>query len=100
MEHPILFAGPMVRAFLDGRKTQTRRGIKRQPEYWPETMSDTKWPTTPGTWRACPYGIPGDHLWVRETWMKAEPNSPYSTALRKTVYKTDEDAEEWAKWYK
>ena len=48
--HPILFSTPMIRALLDGRKTQTRRTIKPQPR----------------TWR-CPYGKPGDLLWVRET---------------------------------
>lgn len=51
-ERPILFSAPMVRAILDGRKTQTRR--------------ISKWPG--GTHRMhCPYGVPGDRLWVRET---------------------------------
>ena len=45
-EHPILFTGEMVRAILDGRKTQTRRVMKSE---------------------RCPYGVPGDRLWVRET---------------------------------
>lgn len=57
-ERPILFSGPMVRAILDGRKTQTRRVVKpqRHAEQWPECGC------------ICPYGAPGDRLWVRETW--------------------------------
>ena len=54
-EKPILFNGEMVRAILEGRKTQTRRVIKPQP-------SDQ------GHIGECPYGQPGDKLWVRETW--------------------------------
>lgn len=72
-ERPILFSGPMVRALLAGTKTQTRRIAKpvkhpdlgnlydagalvleREPQHVIE--------------RACPYGKPGDRLWVRETW--------------------------------
>lgn len=51
-ERPILFSGNMVRAILDGRKTQTRRVVKPQP-----TMCEAR----------CPYGQPGDRLWVKET---------------------------------
>ena len=64
-ERPILFSSGMVRAILDGRKTQTRRVVKQKPYF----------PTDPGIGYAvererikCPYGIPGDRLWVRETW--------------------------------
>lgn len=55
-ERPILFSAPMVRAILYGRKTQTRRIMK-------DPFND------------CPYGKPGDRLWVRETWanVKTEP---------------------------
>jgi hypothetical protein len=57
-EHPILFSGEMVRAILEGRKTQTRRVI---------------------TIRTCRYGIPG-WLWVKETWTpeycEDEPTEP------------------------
>ena len=66
-ERPILFSGPMVRALLDGRKTQTRRVVKPQPD---AALGDL-----PGAaWNAgfvnvsCPYGAPGDTLWARETW--------------------------------
>lgn len=62
-ERPILFSGPMVRAILEGRKTQTRRVIDTQPDergLWPRG-------TAPGP-GDCHYGQPGDHLWVRETW--------------------------------
>lgn len=47
-ERPILFSAPMVRAILNGSKTQTRRVAKGLI--------------------ACPYGKPGDQLWVREAW--------------------------------
>ena len=63
---PILFNGEMVRAILDGRKTQTRRVIKPQPvtcdrgPAWAVTNAHRMKP--------CPYGVPGDRLWVRETW--------------------------------
>jgi hypothetical protein len=78
-EKPILFSGPMVRAILDGRKTQTRRIIKPQPVYI-ESSGRWKWnPTGAVTasrewWEymdslsKCPYGTVGDRLWVRETW--------------------------------
>lgn len=65
-ERPILFSGEMVLAILDGRKTMTRRVVKPQPE------PDTDCPHHVGTGierkaRICPYGKPGDRLWVRET---------------------------------
>ncbi len=76
-EHPILFSAEMVKAILEDRKTQTRRVIKPQPIHDPD-----------GSWRMemhprfgfnsektmrdmlpfhCPYGEPGDRLWVKET---------------------------------
>lgn len=57
---PILFSGAMVRALLAGAKTQTRRIVKPQPQgKWSGPMPCPEWP--------CPYGAPGDRLWVRET---------------------------------
>ena len=73
-ERPILFSGPMVRAILEGRKTQTRRPIKVDDIY--TTVDDTD--GKPFAWQSdecgdwyempCPFGKPGDLLWVRETW--------------------------------
>jgi hypothetical protein len=78
-DRPTLFSAEMVRAILDGRKTQTRRVLKPQPTKpvyqlvndgrsavyksfgnFSRRQSDIR--------IKCPYGQPGDTLWVRETW--------------------------------
>jgi hypothetical protein len=61
-ERPILFQGAMVRAILAGSKTQTRRivDLARMPR-WPELH-----PEMGDILPLCPYGQPGDRLWVRE----------------------------------
>ena len=76
-ERPILFSAPMVRALLDGIKTQTRR-VAKHPLL--QTLSyvvniDGDWfGDEEGDFQIkCPYGQPGDQLWVRETWRKVEP---------------------------
>lgn len=61
-ERPILFSAPMVRALLAGTKTQTRRVCKL------EVRSGMPEPEMLSLLRCCPYGKPGDRLWVRETW--------------------------------
>lgn len=71
-ERPILFSAPMVRALLDGTKTQTRRVVKPQPRHLLiRSSNDGEWYdadcVSPGTLVKCPYGAPGDRLWVRET---------------------------------
>lgn len=79
-EHPILFGGEMVRAILDGRKIQTRRPVKPQPlgGHYVSMADDGIWTVlTEVGWGGdfacneigrCPYGVPSDHLWMRETW--------------------------------
>lgn len=77
-ERPILFSGEMVRAILDGRKTQTRRVVNPQP---PQGWDRHNWYNAPQygwtnepepalNWHVvkCRFGMPGDRLWVRETW--------------------------------
>lgn len=86
-ERPIIFNADMVRAVLDGRKTQTRRIIKVQPEsnqlgllritdstkrndigkyHWAESNATGNHARS--KLFACPFGAVGDHLWVKETW--------------------------------
>ena len=64
----------MVRAILAGNKTQTRRVVKPQPEQWttPDGCGTSAiWPAVNYNGRVaamrCPYGQPGDRLWVRES---------------------------------
>lgn len=83
-ERPILFSAPMVRAILEGRKTQTRRVVKPQPHESCTKYVHEAYNTRDGrarqVWRLndprfsgglflanCPYGSPGHTLWVRET---------------------------------
>lgn len=81
-DRPIIFSAPMVRALLAGTKTQTRRIVKHQgildhpagkgfkvillgnKEAWLNSRPDHPQHIT----KFCPYGQPGDRLWVRETW--------------------------------
>ena len=93
-ERPILFSAPMVRAINADRKTQTRRTVKPQPE-WTEPATawtfhedghsgpgwyahNDDYPEEGSLFYRCPYGQPGDRLWVRETWQHANsPHGPY-----------------------
>jgi len=89
-ERGILFNGDMVRAILDGRKTQTRRPIKKQPPRW--TWNIHKWDDDcidireddNHFWVKTPFGAPGDRLWVRETWAEA-------FEINRTFYRADAD---------
>jgi len=90
-ERPILFSAPMVRAILAGAKTQTRRVVKApgwdpaSPEYGGLTgikqHADKRIGLQAYFWHArsalshgvrCPYGQPGDRLWVKEQTLKVE----------------------------
>ncbi|MBO2925967.1 ASCH domain-containing protein [Metapseudomonas otitidis] len=98
-ERPILFAGPMVRAIINGEKTVTRRVMKPQPT--PSNLGGHSWPCPihqtmlhveqelqngEGIWAgladsACPHGAPGDLLWVRETYGDAGCRLTYRADL-------------------
>lgn len=69
-EKPILFSGPMVRAILEGRKTVTRRAVKGIALEWLRPEGFTPEFTASPENGLCPYGKPGDRLWVRETWAR------------------------------
>lgn len=103
-ERPILFSAPMIRALLEGRKTQTRRIVKPQPdgrtvalERWARGLADACGvsPTREEIFAkadrlrgrvfpfereesealyspTCPYGYPGERLWVKETHLYCE----------------------------
>lgn len=91
---PILFSAPMARAILEGRKTQTRRVVKDDLRSW-ETIPcgrcngsgavqmGSTGPNhcgacggcgidSPPNVDACPYGKPGDLLWLKESWRTLE----------------------------
>ncbi|HBW1512133.1 TPA: hypothetical protein MEH66_000462 [Klebsiella quasipneumoniae subsp. similipneumoniae] len=76
-ERGMIFNAEMVRAILDGRKTQTRRIIKwKQTRFTEigEREDGSKWPWSEDAehacdfWHPCPFGAVGDRIWVRETW--------------------------------
>ncbi|HBZ1356325.1 TPA: hypothetical protein MJE60_18985 [Klebsiella pneumoniae] len=85
-ERGMIFNAEMVRAILDGRKTQTRRIMKPQPEpcprgghWWPSNVFKTmlhveeEMQNGKGGWGglvgyACPFGDVGDRIWVREAY--------------------------------
>lgn len=98
-DRPILFSGPMVRAILDGRKTQTRRVLRQQPDYrggcgHQHDAEEWGWEDEDGyhvsVLDIAPNGYQvGDRLWVREhcaTWVGEH---------RDVVYRADETEAEW-----
>lgn len=99
-ERPILFSGSMVRAILEGRKSQTRRIVGAIGNFPLVNLAEHPNPLSPGPYSGrfndsmswgwprleegchaplggwlewCPYGVPGDRLWVRETWAVDAP---------------------------
>jgi hypothetical protein len=102
-ERPILFSAPMVRGLLNDTKTQTRRLIKPQPYVDPQgNFCWNGWnygqdfsgphiqaiasplPSSRTGRVLCPYGKPGDRLWVRETWgmFKKTPDNHVHACVR------------------
>lgn len=76
-ERGMIFNAEMVRAILDGRKTQTRRPIKWKQTRFTEVAErddGSLWPWAEDCerggdiWFTCPFGEVGDRIWVRETW--------------------------------
>lgn len=106
-ERPILLGAPMVRAILYDNKSQTRRAVTPSLRW----DSIEPLPAFPGEWAryrsgvrhasiTCPYGRPGDHLWVRETW--ATP--PYFDFVRPSdlqvgtpIYYVADGKESWGR---
>lgn len=106
-ERPILFSGAMVRAILEGRKTMTRRVAKMTSGgHLKEPGGHRRWhPGDPDAVAACPYGRPGDRLWVRETWAMRDDTEPGTEhAKRYLGYKADgggfdpHDPMNWHSW--
>jgi len=118
-ERPVSFDGGMVRAILAGRKTQARSVIKPQPpatclyerngevyigmilrdqpsvwgdkSYWRYGAEWGARPDMTQPFPTCPYGSPGDRLWVRETWGAVWPDIDREYALEecKIEYRAD-----------
>ncbi|MDM3455698.1 hypothetical protein [Citrobacter sp. Cb028] len=86
-ERGMIFNAEMVNAILSGRKTQTRRPVKPQPELtersgfsWNGAVfgsgSDDRETNRNFAHVKCPFGKPGDRIWVRETWSEAGAGAP------------------------
>ncbi len=99
-ERAIPFTAEEVRATLDGRKTMFRRPIRPQPFVASANGSGLEWIGPRGArvsvdregreaafaeqvLRYCPYGVPGDRLWVRETWGSKQADHPLCKDGRK-----------------
>jgi hypothetical protein len=120
-ERPMIFSGPMVKALLEDRKTQTRRVVTPQPfksdhdpEMWlrsrgrrsynsncrheevrnrhtGEVLSERQYYLPLEDWLAeqCPYGQPGDRLWVRETFRRSSFTDQGDSIRRAVEYRAD-----------
>jgi hypothetical protein len=102
MEIPILFNTEMVRAIIEGTKTQTRRVIKIDSEEWYSTNCRATDDDTveqyfkhrcydEGVLVPCPYGKPGDRLWVRETFLPIGKAGLVTAAGSSAIYATERD---------
>ena len=114
IERPIIFSAPMVRAILEGRKTQTRRVVKPQPadDQWIEECAGGGWMVVGDGEPTCATGVwdtregayqrqinfpfaPGMRLWVRETFMHEPADYCWEASVSipcrpaSTVYRAD-----------
>ena len=103
-ERPILFSSEMVKAILDGRKSMTRRVVKPQPDAVAAFQDGQPTEAYYGGWPkggyakklTCPFGQPGDQLWVRETHFRFIEISAKGGS-KKALYRADHP--EWfCKW--
>jgi len=106
IEHPIIFSSPMVKAILEGRKTQTRRVLAtRAGKYKGQQPLDILPMLKPNEWVGlmernphhglvfkCRYGQVGDRLWVREAF-----GEPFGKSFG-IIYRADHDAGNLHKW--
>ena len=104
---PIIFNGEMVCAILDGHKTRTRRVVEPQPTTydrmhrfnqfikWRDLIDAKDFAALRFMEPYCPYGVPGDRLWVRETWFPMQDIKACAAEGEPidVVYKADWDAD-------
>ncbi len=116
-ERGVLFSAPMVRAILDDRKMQTRRILKAPKALEFYGSDDTpavvrylddghsgpgvyihaeEYPDEGSCFVRCPYGQPGDRLWVRETWALADV--PKKRRTEAVQYRATGDIGPYLKW--
>lgn len=85
---PMLFSGHLVRALLEGRKVQTRRpaSVESLPNGMITPVSGYA-PRSPEEHLSyCPYGQPGDLIWVRETWASVHFSVDYESGICDDIY--------------
>jgi hypothetical protein len=103
-ERPILFSAPMVRALLDGSKTQTRRVVNHRHL----AQIDLQRGGCTANWsKPMPYGQPGDRLWVRENGWERPERTPKMMREGADTWEpyyfdadglTDQDSEDFKAW--
>jgi hypothetical protein len=107
-EQPIIFTGESIPVIFEGRKTQTRRIVKPQPPkgaylaHYSTVSPDWTWAVAPWTTtrRRCPYGRPGDRLWVKEAWLYVGPGSGSSLPDDEALIKLPENQLVSNCWYR